>query len=81
METTPPSDNACRHHWLLGQPENGWIAGVCRNCGSERRYPSFLEETERGHGEEQDSSGEELAVTAGGGARLSRQALLVDLES
>ena len=50
-------------------------------CGSERRYPSFLEEYDRGRGEEQDSSGEELAVTAGGGARLSRQTLLVDLES
>ena len=37
----------CRHHWLLGEPRQGIIPGVCKLCGSRREYPARLEDTER----------------------------------
>lgn len=33
----------CVHRWVLGEPHNGVIRGVCRRCGARRRYPSGLE--------------------------------------
>jgi hypothetical protein len=37
-ESTP-----CIHRWLLGEPHNGSIEGICRRCGARRTYPSGLE--------------------------------------
>ena len=36
----------CIHHWLLGEPLDGGIHGVCRRCGAQRTYPNGLEPLE-----------------------------------
>lgn len=64
---------ACKHHWVLGQPRDGLIAGFCRKCDARRSYPAYIEDYGRSDQAEAESS-EELAVTAVGGARLSRSA-------
>lgn len=33
----------CIHWWLLSEPRNGGIDGICRRCGAQRIYPSGLE--------------------------------------
>ncbi len=33
----------CVHRWVLGEPRDGAILGVCRRCGARRTYPSGLE--------------------------------------
>lgn len=82
MEETNGSGPACRHHWLLGQPTNGWVAGVCRNCRSERLFPAYLETIERSDElPELQSMARDAAATAGGGAQPSPRTLLVDSES
>lgn len=70
----------CRHHWLLGQPEDGVIAAVCRNCGRRRSYPAVLDDLDPGV-ESETRQSPLSAATAVGGARPSARALLVDLES
>jgi hypothetical protein len=80
MQTESPTES-CRHHWVLGQPQDGLIAGFCRGCREERTFPAYIEDYGRGHEPERQPTAEELAGTAAGGARLSRPALLGDPES
>lgn len=44
VPTEPPS---CVHHWMLGEPSNGWVDGSCRRCGEARRFPGSPESTQR----------------------------------
>lgn len=37
----------CRHHWILGEPQQEIILGVCKLCGMRREYPARLEDTNR----------------------------------
>lgn len=34
----------CRHHWVLGAPQDGEIKASCRICGGERVYPAVLDD-------------------------------------
>jgi len=69
-------DKACRHHWLLGQPADGSIAAVCRECGSTRHYPAVLDDLDPGIEIEPKGpvglpDGQAGVATAAGGARPS----------
>ena len=75
MKKQPNVEVDCRHHWLLGQPAAGSVAGTCRKCGAERLFPAALDEIDR------PAFGESLEATAAGGARPSPHALLRDSES
>ncbi len=33
----------CIHRWVLGEPCNESVEGVCRWCGARRTFPSWLE--------------------------------------
>jgi hypothetical protein len=35
--------SACRHHWLLSEPRQGIVRGVCKRCGARREYPAYPE--------------------------------------
>ena len=73
MEPCPDAANDCRHHWLLGQPANGWIEGHCKNCGAVRSYPAVIEDYDRGDEATERRLGDlNLAATAAGGARPSQ---------
>jgi hypothetical protein len=37
----------CQHHWLLSEPRQGIVPGVCKLCGTHREYPARLEQTDR----------------------------------
>ena len=37
----------CRHHWLLSEPRQDVVRGVCMRCGAQRDYPAGLEEPAR----------------------------------
>jgi hypothetical protein len=37
----------CRHHWVLGEPRDGLIDAVCKNCNARRFYTDRLELVER----------------------------------
>jgi hypothetical protein len=39
--------NGCVHHWVLTDPSNGVIPGVCKRCGAERGFPTNPEGVER----------------------------------
>jgi hypothetical protein len=79
MEPTVRTPTDCRHHWLLGQPLDGQVLGVCRNCNAERAFPSFLEDADRLDAiRELQQTSSDLAATAAGGARPSPVDLLVD---
>jgi hypothetical protein len=43
-----PPATACKHHWVLGQPDAGQIRAVCKLCGSERFYPAVLDDLDPG---------------------------------
>jgi hypothetical protein len=61
--------DACQHHWLLGQPDQGSIAAVCRKCGAARLYPAVLDDLDPGiETEAKQAAG---MATAAGGARPS----------
>jgi len=80
-EDTDMNDEAnCRHHWVLGQPENGATRGKCRDCGMDRSFPAFLDEYDWGTESERRYNSMSVA-TAAGGARPSSGALRVDHES
>lgn len=49
---------SCRHHWLLSEPREGVISGVCKRCRATRNYPARLEDTDRYY-DYQDLSGED----------------------
>lgn len=34
---------ACTHRWILSEPSKGSIAGFCRRCGAQKRYPASPE--------------------------------------
>jgi hypothetical protein len=75
MSTQPETATNCRHHWLLGQPENGVIAASCRNCGERRLYPAVLDDLDPGAEPESKQPAPGVA-TAVGGARPSSVALI-----
>jgi hypothetical protein len=70
METgQTPTSNPCRHHWLLGQPKEGVVSGVCRKCGASRDYPAVLDEDWLYGPLSRESTQVESPGTGGGGAR------------
>ena len=30
----------CVHHWLLGEPAEGTVTGLCKRCGGQRAFPA-----------------------------------------
>ena len=80
MKATTDSESSCRHHWLLGQPENGSIAAECRNCGTLRSFPASVDDYTWEPENERRYATVGVA-TAAGGARPSSGALLDDYES
>jgi hypothetical protein len=58
----------CRHHWVLGSPQDGVIKASCRNCGGERVYPAVLDDLDPKAEPDKTDSG---VATAVGGARPS----------
>lgn len=42
-ESTP----ACVHHWVLGDPIDGFVPGRCKRCGGERSFSAHPEGSER----------------------------------
>jgi hypothetical protein len=62
----------CRHHWVLGAPQNGEIKASCRNCGGERVYPAVLDDLDPKAEPDKTESG---VATAVGGARPSSVAV------
>jgi hypothetical protein len=86
MERNEPETVAgCKHHWLLGQPNQGVVPGKCRICGAERQYPAVLEDADRYYGSDRSMSSEGLLGTGVGGARpyptVDGARLLADSES
>jgi hypothetical protein len=71
MKTQPNTQVICRHHWLLGQPSEGAISGVCRNCGTRRRFPAAVDETRWENDLDDSALGDVLQATAAGGVRPS----------
>jgi len=63
----------CRHHWVLGAPQDGEIKASCRNCGGERVYPAVLDDLDPKA--EPDSGQQSGVATAVGGARPSSVAV------
>jgi hypothetical protein len=59
----------CRHHWVLGAPQDGQIKAVCRKCDGERVYPAVLDDLDPKA--EPDNGQQSGAATAVGGARPS----------
>lgn len=39
--------SVCRHHWLLSEPRQEVVHGVCIRCGTQRDYPARPEGSER----------------------------------
>jgi len=39
--------NSCVHHWVLTDPTDGMIPGVCKRCGANRGFPTNPEGVER----------------------------------
>ena len=63
----------CKHHWVLGAPQNGEIKATCRNCGGERVYPAVLDDLDPRA--EPDNGQQSGVATAVGGARPSSVAV------
>ena len=61
----------CRHHWVLGAPQNGEIKANCRNCGGERVYPAVLDDLDPRPSRTTDSSQAWRRPSAGHGRRPS----------
>ncbi len=40
------TDQGCRHHWVLGPPENERVVGRCKLCDAVRVYPAVGAEWE-----------------------------------
>ena len=59
---------ACRHHWLLCEPRQGVVRGVCKRCGTRREYPACPEWSEL------YDDYDEMALTAPVGRVLRRVA-------
>jgi hypothetical protein len=60
----------CCHHWMLGQPIDGVVPAVCRNCGQRRGYPAVLDDLDP-PAEPVKTDAPEGVATAVGGARPS----------
>lgn len=43
----PDATNRCVHHWVLSDPSDGMIPGVCKRCGANRGFPTNPEGVER----------------------------------
>lgn len=39
--------SVCRHHWLLSEPRQDVVHGVCIRCGAQRDYPARPEGSDR----------------------------------
>ena len=37
----------CVHHWILADPTDGVIPGICKRCGANRGFPTNPEGVER----------------------------------
>ena len=37
----------CVHHWVLSDPSDGVIPGLCKRCGANRGFPTNPEGVER----------------------------------
>jgi hypothetical protein len=74
MEATPVTETTCRHHWILGQPKDGAVRGICRKCSLERAFPAYIDDYGRSDEREEQPARDAMAGTAVGGARLSRSA-------
>ena len=70
VQTESSTEEACCHHWLLGQPINGTVPAVCRKCGQRRGYPAVLDDLDPPADPVKTDSPEGVA-TAVGGARPS----------
>ena len=66
----------CRHHWVLGAPQDGEIKAFCRNCGGERVYPAVLDDLDPRA--EPDNGQQSGVATAVGGARAMQ--VIIDHE-
>lgn len=53
--------NRCMHHWVIEMPSGPFSTGVCRVCGSEKKFQNYLENSSWGT----DVSLEQLAAKAG----------------
>ena len=42
-----PARPACVHHWVLGEPAHGEVAGRCKRCGASRAFSGTPEGTFR----------------------------------
>ena len=38
-----PSQEECRHHWVIESPDGPMSKGACRLCGAEREFRNYLE--------------------------------------
>ena len=73
--------NACCHHWILGQPQQGVIGATCKKCGAIKDYPAVLDDLDPGIEPPLDAKTSPIGVaTAAGGARPSSVALLTASE-
>lgn len=50
----------CQHHWIIATPNGVTSRGVCKRCGTERRFPNAADDA--------------LQVTANGQGRQSAAA-------
>ncbi len=32
----------CKHYWVCGQPEDGFVRSVCRKCGKVQRFETLI---------------------------------------
>ena len=45
-DTTTAACIAASHHWRIEDPDGLMSRGYCRNCGQEREFRNWLEETD-----------------------------------
>ncbi len=41
LNTDPSEEESCAHHWLIESPDGETSRGVCRICGSSRRFANY----------------------------------------
>ncbi len=43
-EERKSSTRSCRHHWVIETPHGVTSRGLCRRCGTTRRFPNAAED-------------------------------------
>jgi len=33
---------SCKHYWVCGQPEDGYVQSVCRKCGKVKNFETLI---------------------------------------